>query len=477
MRRTVIALASTVFILITRNAFAVVPQTYSDVTGASIWTYSDNYGPTKHEGSYRPFDTGNKYEFPDNPGTTANEANSGPHGSYITTSNKCKTCHAIHRSNGAYYLLRADSPDDACTYCHTGSATHSNRIAYYRSSSGEHARNGHTIGAGPDIPDSSTWQWLTNVTLESASGNTLTVAVREYDTARNRMFRIDAYNGKKRIGPVLLECMTCHQVHNASELIWKPGTDVNGYKLLRASPSGSCDDVNAMRNYISNIPLENYPPYQTAQANVIEVPNTAINASNTGGDTTSNGKLSPPLTKSVYTIWTRWDGPTTAVNDGSYLSVWCADCHNLNIGYWVDVGTLFGGHLHTGRTHPAPYIVTAFPDDAPQCYSCHVADMYPAGGSTASCANTCHLLPSGYKRMAAYSDFPHSGDDGSTKLLGNTVGPYVMLNASNDPVLTDTPHQYSTDSDGNPVTTVYDGSAENIDGVCLRCHADIGVRQ
>ena len=47
-----------------------------------------------------------------------------PHGGYANTTNKCKTCHAVHLAEGnpsptpSYVLLRANSASDECDYCH-----------------------------------------------------------------------------------------------------------------------------------------------------------------------------------------------------------------------------------------------------------------------------------------------------------------------------------------------------------------------
>ena len=45
---------------------------------------------------------------------------SGPHGGYTTTTNKCADCHSTHYASGSYMLLRANSREAACDYCHGG---------------------------------------------------------------------------------------------------------------------------------------------------------------------------------------------------------------------------------------------------------------------------------------------------------------------------------------------------------------------
>lgn len=52
--------------------------------------------------------------------TRANGFFSGPHGGYTTTTNKCSECHSTHYASGKYMLLRADSREAACDYCHGG---------------------------------------------------------------------------------------------------------------------------------------------------------------------------------------------------------------------------------------------------------------------------------------------------------------------------------------------------------------------
>ncbi|MCL4079320.1 hypothetical protein MX659_06960 [Coriobacteriia bacterium Es71-Z0120] len=52
--------------------------------------------------------------------TRANGYFSGPHGGYTTTTNKCQDCHSTHYASGSFMLLRANSREAACDYCHGG---------------------------------------------------------------------------------------------------------------------------------------------------------------------------------------------------------------------------------------------------------------------------------------------------------------------------------------------------------------------
>jgi hypothetical protein len=52
--------------------------------------------------------------------TRANGYFSGPHGGYTTTTNKCADCHSAHKAAGSFMLMKADSREAACDFCHGG---------------------------------------------------------------------------------------------------------------------------------------------------------------------------------------------------------------------------------------------------------------------------------------------------------------------------------------------------------------------
>ncbi|HCG99149.1 MAG TPA: hypothetical protein DE036_04925 [Actinobacteria bacterium] len=43
---------------------------------------------------------------------------SGPHGGYLTSTHRCRECHAVHRAAGKFKLLRSDTRFEACDWCH-----------------------------------------------------------------------------------------------------------------------------------------------------------------------------------------------------------------------------------------------------------------------------------------------------------------------------------------------------------------------
>ncbi|MHB0977723.1 MAG: hypothetical protein ACYC1U_11160 [Candidatus Aquicultorales bacterium] len=514
-----------------------IPTANSDnqpgLYGASAWVYTDeaDAGTVKTEGSYRAFqnqtDTtttvqggvgAGYYDF-------AAGNDKGPHDGYDTGSNKCKTCHAVHRANGSYRLMRVDSPDDACSYCHIGDHKHSLRGAYYRSDT-VYPSNGHTMGAGTTIPDSSVKQWLTAKTMDAVDSNgttiTFTYNVREYNSNRNKMFYWSAYRSSyhdtvmRRIGPSFLSCLSCHQPHNADELIWKPGTLTDGYKLLRAAPSGSAKSTARMVAGAANsayvfVRVDNAAGDTTAtlgprsgsttvyqgdvfkighdegetftvnetkviysagtvvsvsalpvalvtgeevglgMASVIKVPEGTIvkatNATRTNG--TGNGISAAgdgsELTQNSAVTWTAWKGSNFSAYDtttepghnNARLSVWCADCHNLNIGHYEttsgSTATSFRtSDMHSDRTHTSSGARI-------ECWNCHSNNMpvtdndyidYTGsagtpeeGFATELGCNQCHYYHNGpayyeeVRQTVPKSDFPHSGSATGMKLL------------------------------------------------------------
>lgn len=445
-----------VFVLgLVATAYAVPPSVISanpaDL-GQSAWTYKDLHDSTaKYEGGYAAFNgAGTSYATTSSAYGDTNPATmnmtAGPHGGYNTTTNKCKVCHAVHRAEGAYYLLRADSQDDACSYCHVGSA-HSSKVVYDLNPDGIYTTNGHTIGAQAQIPDSSIDQSATLVTLSTtdANGNALTedIRVRSYDTAKNQMFRFARHHGQSpvsswvtipgvtpmsndglyvtsssrsgytKVGPLALRCMNCHQPHNAVNEVWRPrafapfnstnySTMVDGafmtsgYKLLRRYPSATTVGIASTTG--TDSAGNAVDAFWSSNQIVKAIEDTA----SPGGNFSQNRSAEFTYAENGVTrrapLWIAQDiespNPATyAPGTGVYrypstvnnmtLSYWCADCHNLNIGGFEKLTAQeLGFKAHTERTHPAPYVGSY--SGPGQCYSCHRNDLAPKMGLTAA---------------------------------------------------------------------------------------------
>lgn len=449
-----VALAAVMLLSTAAVAFAEgTPQTYSDTTGASAWTYSDKVDDaaavTKTEGSYRAFDD-----------TSTTSYTTNPHGGYSTTSNKCKTCHAVHRANGSFALLRVDNPDDACNYCHIGAGRHADSEAYFGGDNGIYSSNGHTIGSGKEIPDSSVWQWTEDVTLTDADGNSETFPVRRYLSQRNKVMRYIVHGNRWiRVGPNYLRCASCHQVHNATRQIWTPTWSgfgpsngataartemTQGYKLLRNSPSGGIQvntaDINpdgtlntasANPRVRSRLDLTYYDPGDAgaldglagntvdyrlkAVDSTIGVDASAPNAN--VDDATIGANVLMGANKTGYTPFVYFASTNSGGAEGetngtvrelpvfeTSLAFWCADCHNLNIAGRQQAdgfGTGRGGDsMLSDRSHAVPNMlrVGTVSEAGMQCYGCHNNDM-PLDGRTTVWPNTCgrcHVTPEMY---------------------------------------------------------------------------------
>ncbi len=446
--------------------------------GRSAWTYKDIRDISfKYEGGYARFDD-----------TSTATYETDPHGGYDTATNQCKVCHAVHRAGGSYSLMRADSESDACVYCHVGGSAHSAKTVYDANPGGMNTSVGHAIGSTAVVPDSSVEETLDVLEVPSvdASGNpaTETVYARRADPSQNRIFRLsrrhsqgppgDLSSGYLRVGPTALTCLSCHQPHNSPDISWRPMSfpgdatrTASGYKLLRASPSGSIwgpDDMPYGGGGPSTVSyttdgmkgLKAYADFATTgyvnAPNVIRSPETTLTP-----ETHGPGK----------TIWTSPDwghsetstpGPArdpAAVNQYA-LSVWCADCHNLAVGYWREgeIADLAEPAHETSRTHPAPFVGA---NNGPgQCYSCHRAGLSPEPADAAYDSGSvqcekCHYGTGSYavdpeRTSASGADFPHSAETSGTKMLG----------------------AWAIGASGSVEPTQITQS--NLDLVCLRCH-------
>ena len=412
----VFALAATAFAT-TVTGSATSPSVIA-ADGQSTFTYKDLQDSTaKYQGGYAAFNGGGVLYANDGSAygdVTQNMPGSGPHGGYDTATNKCQVCHAVHRAEGAYYLLRADSQDDACDYCHIGGSAHSGKTVYFANAAGTATTNGHTMGASSAIPDSTDKMWTTSVTLSAVASDGVTtltqdIAVRSYDTTENQMYRLEPSNHSNgvghplesgsnyattpmwdRVGPLALRCSNCHQVHDALAQVWHPvayngsqgatytanGADgtapstgflLYGWNLLRRYPSAGVSGaptVDTSHGYLAR--------YSTSQ--LIKVPESTLTAginysasASNDGTYTENGVVS---TRPTWEVSTGWSDTTPNQINNLNTSVWCADCHNLNIGGTTKLNyTELGFRSHSERTHPAPFA------HGGQCYSCHRDDL------------------------------------------------------------------------------------------------------
>ncbi len=147
----------------------------------------------------------------------------GPHGGYTTTTNKCADCHSTHYAAGTFMLLRANSREAACDYCHGGGG-------------------GSTINI---MMDNDYRDGSYNMTMASAE----TTTSRGYGTGHTLGY---AGNSPTDINPAYsdpdgLACFDCHTPHGNSARVMttfsNPGramgvTGTGNSTVLLASASG-----------------------------------------------------------------------------------------------------------------------------------------------------------------------------------------------------------------------------------------------
>lgn len=74
---------------------------------------------------------------------------SGPHGGYLTSTHRCRECHAVHRAAGKFKLLRSDTRFEACDWCHgTGAGSGFNIQMDNDDNYTTEYNVGHTMGFG-----------------------------------------------------------------------------------------------------------------------------------------------------------------------------------------------------------------------------------------------------------------------------------------------------------------------------------------
>ena len=96
--RKIIVMAAIVVAVLALTAAPALAEGYNGYT----WDGAGNF--TDGQGDY----------------TRASGSFSGPHGGYNSTTNKCQDCHSTHYASGSYMLLRANSREQACDFCHVG---------------------------------------------------------------------------------------------------------------------------------------------------------------------------------------------------------------------------------------------------------------------------------------------------------------------------------------------------------------------
>ncbi len=281
---------------------------------------------------------------------SAQEDNStygSPHGGFSSTSNLCKTCHAVHMAGESSYKMLKDGTTDEtrtqgewnviasaptgkgnrrateCMYCHDATSGATSKKPYELAIlPGETVRGEHTLGATA-IPDSG----VNNIGSETGI-----------------LGRRDPAAGQGRV----LQCWQCHSVHGANTI-------------------GS---TNAVEGNV----------YDASDA--VESWNTKILRLDPANDGSVLAKGSGGLSAAVWQGELDTDG--AAVRTG-----FCADCHNLNPNWEIDSDDTTRPN---NRSHPqgpgtdslmevygTTKAVAAHPLERMGCRGCHFATVGDSG--------------------------------------------------------------------------------------------------
>lgn len=258
---------------------------------------------------------------------------SSPHGNFSSSSNLCKSCHAVHDGGeNSYRLLKDGSADETrtqgegaltgkgntrsteCMYCHDSTSGATSKKPYEMSPQGKTVRGEHTLGATA-IPDSN---------LSLSNRDTLEGAV--------------------------LQCYQCHSVHGANSI-------------------GTTNAVEG-NSYNSSDAVENW--------------NSKILRLDPAGDGSVLGKGAGGLSIAEWQGQLNGDG--AAVRTG-----FCADCHNLNPNWEINTDDTTRPN---SKSHPqgpgtdslmevygTTKTVAAHPLERMGCRGCHYATNGQTGDS------------------------------------------------------------------------------------------------
>ncbi|MCL6473325.1 MAG: hypothetical protein K6T91_11040 [Firmicutes bacterium] len=171
MRKSFVVLMTTGLVLAGSGvAMAdITPKTY-DITGMTYDETSQGQvvatGFSHNDTSVHPYGTWNSpytlgvdgYNYNDaqqytDTGTQDSSSqhrySSGPHGGYLTSTHRCRECHAVHRAAGKFKLTRGDSRYEACDWCHgTGAGSGFNIQMDNDADYTTEYNVGHTMGYG-----------------------------------------------------------------------------------------------------------------------------------------------------------------------------------------------------------------------------------------------------------------------------------------------------------------------------------------
>ena len=412
-------------------------------------------------------------------------AGESPHAGWTTTSDQCKQCHAVHMATGNRLLLRSmDSRYNDCAYCHLDGTGGAGFDVYIGD-----LDNGHTLGSyvskeatGGARP--SRWDSQGRVLVPDNSQGT---GARTYRGGSPAVAGTsDAYTGLDTVAPVTagvgtglrttgdttFNCNACHMAHaNPSKVIT--------WRFQSFNEAARTRDTSGLYTYYGPDAFS----YKNTNGSTWLGDSRIVNTS----DLTSKILVRDPnnRTDAVGTYYAYNEAEARASNSrNSALTMWCADCHNLNVkgpgmvnGQVTEYATAYteqagfyshstyynlSGNKRAVGISPADLLSKATHDypataGAPSCADCHV------GYSDATVAHDAAGGDATLHVAENYGDWPHSGSSSSYALLNELM----TRSAAGDAL----PSTTGITNEGTDAST-YD--AVGLDGQCRQCHGPDG---
>jgi|GEM_PF-2998416 len=388
-----------------------------------------------------------------------------PHAGWTTTSDQCNQCHATHQATGNRMLLRSrDSRYNDCSYCHLDGSAGTGYDVYTGA-----VVNGHTLGsvaldsknatggARPTrfatdgsviIPDKDLQTTAYRGGTIAVNGSNASIA----NTGAVAAVTAGVGTGLRTNSSTTFNCNGCHMAHaNPSKLI--------SWQFESLNPNARTRNPTGLYTYYG----PDAPNYKKVGASTYtaQVDTRTVNVGSLSTKLllrdTSNKK--PAVGRYNYSE----AAATASGTRKSALTQWCAGCHNMNVagpglksGETTTYASMSGKYSHStafsesGQTRAIAIDATKFDvaqypltSGAPACYDCHVGSDQ------------------------AWSDWPHTGGEGTTNGTANSYALLKPLQVKMAP----------GDVDGRTNAAMsYDGTDASIDtagldGVCRSCHA------
>lgn len=383
-----------------------------------------------------------------------NRSYQGPHGGYTTTTNKCQDCHAVHLASGAFMLMRSDTRENACDFCHAGGGGSALNVQMDNAYDADGLVAGNTAGQGTGHTIG--YAGLSPLDIKPAYWDTAGLVCFDCHTphgASTRVLTTFADPGRRSGGSYVSE------IHTGSTLVTvsadPAGIDLATYSGGAGSYWGpSVDEGNLVSVQDGNV--TSHPIYPTGRFLLLGNPHAT--AAEFAEDTVTGSDPGSALQLGYNKIAIDWDAPLgpadsgdtgdqDATHGGDYfgstglmsLSEFCTDCHDGAAGASTQTSTVWqrsgadglGGTYVTAYSHdsqPRGYLRQLVlepggtphnPDGTddnfgPNCRQCHI------GGS--SC-DQCHGLDASGDPRSAYQVYtPVSAVDTPQPAAG--VTPY-----------------------------------------------------